>query len=258
MATAVSYNSLSLQDSTYRTEKIEHLTMPTRNVNVAPRARTNGETFISGLFGARIIKITGHIVASSATALGTAVDALQAALNSAGANLDIGYGGGTRRYENAVITRQDIPKEAHNYTFVPFELEFYVPDGVGVATANTTESGSGVTTSPKTQALALTGSADPLPVITVTFDAANTAIVLKIKNDTTGDEIIIGPTLASFAAADVVAVDCKNMTVKLNGTAIDYTGIFPRWVPGANTIRFTVTSTSHTYHWSFVYPPRYL
>lgn len=256
--TAISYNSLSLQSDTYRVQKIEHVEMPKREINRSSRARTNGESYISGWFGARRIKVTGAIVCSTAAALLTALDALQAALNSDGANLDIEYGSGTRRYASAVVETQDIPKEGYHYSFVPFTLIFYVPDGVGKDTAATTVTESGKTASPFTKALTLTGSADQLPVITLTFASATTATVLKVKNDTTGEEMVIGPSAASFAASDVVEIDCENMTVKLNGVSKDYTGIFPRWLPGANTLRVTVTAVAFNLGYSFVYYPRYL
>lgn len=258
MATSISYNSLSLQSSTYRVEKIEHTEAPARQLNSASKARANGESFVSALYKARRILVKGHIIADSAAAFVTALDALQAKLNSTGANLDIGYGSGTRRYASAVCIRQALPKEAHHFLFAPFELEFYIPDGVGVATSGTTEQGTNVASAALVQALTLTGSADQLPVITVTFDSATDATILKIKNDTTGEELIIGPSASSFAAADVVEVDCANMTVKINGVLQDYTGIFPRWLTGANTMRISVTSTAHQYDWSFVYTPRYL
>lgn len=258
MATSISYNSLSLQDTTYRTEKIEHLEMPRRNVNVEARSRRDGQVFVSGFFGSRRIRVRGHIVAASASALKTALDALQAKLNSEGATLDIGYGGGTRRYANVVVERQDIPKESYHYTFVPFDITFLVPSGVGEDTTATTEDDAGLSSSPITQALTLTGSADPLPVITITVNSATAFTILKVKNDTTGEEIIVGPTAASFAALDEIEIDCENMTVKLNGTEKDFTGVFPTWQPGSNTLRITTVATAFNLDWEFVYTPRYL
>lgn len=258
MANAISYNSLDLQDSTYRTSEIEHVQMPKREINTAKRARRTGESFISGWFGGRKIRIKGHILADTAAGLQTAVDALQAAINSEGANLDIGYGGSTRRYENAVVEAQKIPKKGFHHTFVPYEITFYIPDGVGVATSQTQE-GDTAQTGDITESLTIAGSADALPVITITVNSATDFSVLKVRNDTRDEELIIGPSGGgSFSAADVIEIDCENMTVKINSTEVDYTGIFPLWDPGSQDLNLDLTFTAVNYDWDFDYYPRYL
>ena len=85
------------------------------------------------------------------------------------------------------------------------------------------------------------GSFDPTPVWTITVNSQTAMTALELLNSDTGTEIMITRT---FANGDVVVIDAKNKTVKVNGTEVDYTGIIPKWNVGLNNFQINITATA--------------
>lgn len=78
---------------------------------------------------------------------------------------------------------------------------------------------------------------------------------ITITNGTTSQAITITQT---FAKNDVLEVDCDNKTVKVNGTEVDYTGVFPIFSPGTHNLVITTDFTVFTFTVTTDYTKRYL
>ena len=252
--TAITFNSYSLQSSNYRTEKISHLSPPDRELDIYKRAREHGQLIVSDWRSARRIMVTGHVIGANAAEFKTKVDDLLENLAGIGKNLDIEYGGGTRRYI-ATLEKADIPRSGYHNSFVPFSLTFICVDPFGYDTSTTTDNEAAIVASPHTYSVDFTGSGPPLPVITITINSGTSVSIIHFKNNTLDDEIIVG---TSFITSDVLEIDCENKTVKLNGTELDYTGIFPAFQAGSNSLTLEVTASAFNIDVDIEYTPTYL
>jgi len=252
--TTISFNSFSLQDTNYKTSEINHVSPPERVVDRLKLARAHGEAIVSDWYDTRKIIVSGSVLGSTASDLQSKLDAMLKALGEPEANLDIEYGAATRRYV-ATLERADIPKKSYNSKFVEFKLTFECSDPFGYATSASTLSEAAITTSPNTWSETISGSAPPLPVITITLNSATDVTIIRFKNSTTDDEIIVG---ATYITGDELEIDTANKTVKLNGTEIDYIGVFPSFDVGSNSLRLEVTATAFNADVDIVYTPTYL
>jgi len=81
------------------------------------------------------------------------------------------------------------------------------------------------------------GTATTLPRIYMIFSSA-TVSALQITISGVAFNI-----LESITSGDTLIIDSDTKTVTINGTAVDYSGIFPEFAPGANSISVTITGT---------------
>ncbi len=238
MAINITFNSYNLQDSNYITKKVTHRKFPSRIILSEPKSRRDGFNVVDKYYERKVIILEGIIVAATASALRTKIDDLKKNIRGTDKEFDIDYGGETIRYK-ATVQSIDIPEDFFHITFVPFVIELLCHP-LGTATSTTNHSDDNIIASPHNSSLTITGSESPLPVITLTVDAETDMTVLKFKNTTTNTEIII---TRAFSAADIIIIDCDNLTVKVNGTSVDFTGLFPEFDPGSNNYTITITDS---------------
>lgn len=234
--TNITFNSFDLQDGNYHTKKITHRKFPERIILTEPKTRRDGFSIVDKYFEKKIIILEGTITGGSEAGLRTLIDNMKKEIRGTDKNLDIDYGGSTIRYE-ATVQKLEVPEDYYHLTFIPFTIEFLCHP-LGKATSTTNHSDNDITSSPHNSSLTITGSESPLPVITLTVDAETSMTVIKFKNTTTNSEITI---TRAFAATEVLEIDCENLTVKVDGTEVDFTGVFPEFDPGSNNYTITIT-----------------
>lgn len=234
--TNVTFNSFDLQDSNYHTRKITHRKFPERIILAEPKSRRDGFSIVDKYFEKKVIVLEGTITGNSEAGLRTLVDNMKKEIRGTDKNLDIDYGGSTIRYK-ATVQKLEIPEDYFHLTFVPFEIEFLCHP-LGKATSTTNHSDDDITSSPHNGSVTITGSESPLPVIKLTIDAETSMSVVKFKNTTTNTEITV---TRAFSAGEVLEIDCENLTVKVDGTEVDFTGVFPEFEPGSNSYTITIT-----------------
>ncbi|MFA5154507.1 MAG: hypothetical protein WC554_18330 [Clostridia bacterium] len=239
MASSVYFNNHSLQDSNIITEKVLHLSAPEIGQVLEAKARRNGSLLMSNYFTQRRIKLEGVIKDTSIENLDSRVDLIKSYLIGEEKNLDIGYITGTRRYI-ATLSNLSIEREHYNTSWTPFSMEFACAEPFGRDTSPTVISSNGHTTSPFSEVFIIPGTVGALPVITLTLNTGNNVTAIKVENLTTDTSMLI---TRDYSASDVLEVDCSEMTVEANTIAVDYTGIFPSFDSGSNTLRITVTGT---------------
>jgi phage-related protein len=236
---SISFNSHSLQDSNIITEKVLHLTAPDMNQVLEAKARRNGSLLMSNYFTQRTIKLEGVIKDTSIEALDSRIDLIKSYLIGEEKNLDIGYISGTRRYI-ATLRSVVIEREHFNTSWTPFSMEFACAEPFGKDTSPTVVSSSGHTTSPFSEVFIIPGSVGACPIITLTLTTGTNVTAIKVENLTTNTSMTI---TRDYSNSDVLEVDCSEMTVEANAVAVDYTGVFPSFDSGSNTLRITVTGT---------------
>lgn len=238
MSINVTFNNYDIQSANIISDKIQHTDFPDRAIEVAEKIGLDGFEILDNKFTFRRIVIKGVLVAADANTLDTNIDTLKKNLSGQAQNLDIDYGGSTRRYI-ATVEKLEIPEEFFNINFVPFFVTFLCQP-FGRDTSATTQTTSNITTSPKTSSITINGSANPKPKITATVVSETNMTQIKFRNTTTSEEITIA---RSFAASDILVIDTDIPKVTVNGAEVDFTGPFPAFVLDSNGWTLTITDT---------------
>lgn len=257
MATGLTYDSNSLQTANIVTEDIDHFDLPAKDAKAYGLAHANRSKIPFVSYPSKIIKITGTLSDTSISAVDTLVDTFKGYFIGQDKNLDIDYAGSTRRY---IATVNSISiKRPGGLAWATFEVEFICTLPFGETTANTTILNvSGRTNSSYSDNYTFAGNAPTQwPVFTVTYTAlsANATDTVIIANDTTGQAISV---TRAWLVNDVLEIDVVNKTVKVNGTPVDFSGAFPEFAPGAQTIDYSDTFISRTFSYNIVYNKLYL
>lgn len=178
--------------------------------------------------------------ASSSTQddLDSRIDAFKGLFNGKNKNLDIDYSGSTRRY---IATANTISVERQqNLLFATFSVEFICTQPFGQDTSATVFwNQNNYTTAGYTATPTIGGNAPyQLPVFTITIDALTGAgDFIKVSNDNTNQDLMLYGL--GLQAGDVIVIDCVNRVVTVNGTEVDYFGVFLEIEPGSSSISFS-------------------
>lgn len=242
MSVGITFNGTSLQNPPTIITSERRPTIK-RDASRFSLARAHGVKQTGVFQREKVIELEGTIIGTSVANCDSLIDSFLQAISAEEANLDMDWNGGTRRYvctaDSPIITQ---PSSAGMATF---NVQFVCSAGYGVDTASSTLLSSTVsTTATATNAVTVGGTfKDQTPVITVTLNSGTglTSKSFTISNPATGVGITITRT---WVAADVIVIDCANLTVKVNGSLVDYSGAFPTWAPGSGNIRSVDTLTT--------------
>ena len=252
---AVTFNGLDLQTSTYTTIGIVGVDEQTQVKTDAPSSATSNGSYIRDKkFGSKTIVLTVVVTGTSLTDAETKVDELKRDIFlGVKGNLDIAFAGGTRRWVATV--------EAMTYTRLrglsrEYEIEL-MTESFGFDPQATTVSYVAETASTFNKTITVTGSYQVRPIITIEVNSATDLTRIAILNQTNNRRIEISTV---FNANDILTVDTRigSERISLDGVGIVPDGVFPFMEVGANTLSFTVTSTSHSLDIDVQYNKLYL
>lgn len=255
------FNSFSLNDSNFITERIVFKGYAGRAVTRANIARREGIKLLNTEFGEKEISIEGVIIGSSASDLRTLVDGMKQALTEEEADLVIEQD----RTFTATVKSLAIPDEHYSQSKAPFEATFICtkPFSVGAQQTAVLAVTSGIYTVSGT--VVISGTLFARPVLTYTPGAPITGATnmtqITIYHVQTGQSITVSGfgSGTGLSYSSPVTVNFDTFTAIEASTSIETTGSFAKWQVGTNT--FTVTSTGRTFPGgsiSIIYEPRYL
>jgi hypothetical protein len=256
-ATNITFDSFSIQNSTYKTENIQYRHLAAKTIDSKPEPRRGGFTVVDTMYTQKEISINGWILADTTAALRTAVDNLKKALVPQEKDLDIDYGSGTIRYV-ATVSAMDVNEEHHNITRIPFEITFLAMPW-GTDTGSTTDSKT-ISSSPYNNSINITGSYGPFPVLKWTVSGTPSTEISKIKfENTTTDTYIEVSGLSLSADGNYLEIDIKNMTATEGAsTNVDFSGVFPKFNTSTNSYSTTVSGSGYSLVQTIEYYPTYL
>ncbi len=255
---SISFNSYVLQNSSFRTQIIQHTNIPTKIIQTETKARADGLTIVNVKYGQREINVEGLLSASDRNTLVGLIDTMKLNLKDASGVLDIDYGNSTRRYYATVADLQ-LPEEFYSITSVPYKIKFICADPFGYATVSGMISLPGQTALLLDTVITMSGSIDSDPAIQLTINTGSSVSLITLSNESTREVIIISKPGGNFANSDVLMIDSKNKSVKINNSGIDYTGRFPSLNVNAKPrIRLSFNATSVNYDVIIRYSPRFL
>lgn len=247
MSTSISFNGNSLQTSSILTSDTDHDAPPEKELSFAQIANRNKSVISRANYPHKVINVSGSLVASSVSAMDSLIDTFKSYLLGKNKNLDIGHAGSTRRYIATVQGRPDIDRE-RGMTIAEFSVAFLCAEAFGKSTAETPIlSATGRTASNYADDFTFEGTAPAqFPVYEIFFDDitdGENAFVL-LGNANTGQQIVIQRT---WADDDVLEVDTFNETVKVNGVEVAFSGAFPVFELGAQTLTYADSFTARDF-----------
>lgn len=237
MPASIKFDTTEILNTTYIPRFIKHESATERFLNTLELAREDGSILISDKRGKKIIALQGILTASTETLLETAIDTFKELFARQQKNLDISWEGtGTRRYV-ATCLSHSFDRDHFHQLFVPWTAEFVVLSGIGEAISeDTIVNADTFTANYKTKAITLAGSAEPKIRFSIAIDSPNNTIKgVELQNTDNGERIIV-PS-ASSLEGKTVEVDTRLKTTKIDGVAVPYYGVFPRFAVGANNIK---------------------
>lgn len=248
----ITFDGISLMTTPYTVKNISNDSVENREVFVYGLARQRGAHLLNAEYKAKIFRVTGTITGADRATLEANVDEFKELMSRQEKNLDIEYAGGTRRY---VATAQsiNIDRDFYHNTFTPFEVDFLVPSGIGTDIASSNDTASAISTLDRIAQTTVLGTAQPKMKTTIDITAASGITQLDLLAN--GDKITL---ITGLVAGDQIIIDENTLKVTVNGVEQDYTGIFPRFLVGANVYQLLFTGTSITYNLTFSYIKTYL
>lgn len=256
--TNLSYDSNSLQTANILTNSIDHFSLPTKTLNLYALAQANRSAIPYISYPSKTITVTGVIVDTTIAGLDARLDTFRSYFVGQDKNLDIDYNGSTRRYI-ATVNTLTIDRPG-GLLYANFSIEFICVIPFGTDTSQTTIlNPTGRTLAAYTDSYTFAGTAPyQKPIFTITFTAISggTTKTVTVGNASNGQSISVTRT---WTAGDVLVVDTTLKTVTVNGVAVDFTGAFPEFPPGAQSITYNDNfTTSRTFNYNVVYAKTYL
>ena len=251
MPRAITFNGYDLQSAGFRTSDLPHENGQL-SVDVAQVGAYGGRV-INMRVGTKDISLVGWISAANSDALDALVDTIKSNVYGKTGALDIAYNGGTRRY-TAVCTGLEVKSNPRDLTMHQIGLKLTAL-GLGQGTTQVTNSYPGRTATYSTGAVTFTGTAAPRPAVVITVNSCTALSSITVTNGTTAKSLTITRT---FAASDVIIIDCDAQKVTVNAISVYYTGVIPNFAAGANNVSVTPTATAVNYSLGINYYPLYL
>lgn len=257
MARSFQFGSLALSSGNYRVTATDAFSAPDVENKAIDMARTDGTKEVFSRYRDRSISVEGYITTASESAADTALDVLKAFMKTLD-NLDVGYAGGTRRW-NCRFTNLQITRNAEDINQMLYRATFYSPKPYAKDTTSTYLYNAAVTSGSNSLAVSVAGSYPATPIFTLTINSISPSGPKTITIGNPAESSYLAIT-GSFIAGDVITIDTnpESRSVKHNGVVIPSTGPFPAWAPGSGTLSVTDTATARNITVSAPYPPRYI
>lgn len=245
MSQSIKFDNVELMNASYTPKAVRHDSSPVREMEILELAREDGGVLVSERFRPKVIEIEGTLKASSRSALDSLIDDFKELLSRKNKNLDISYGGSTRRYI-AYAEEIRINRDYYHNLFVPYYVRFIVPSGIGKDTTETAALDGVDADPPYTGNVSFEGSAEPKPKITLTIGSGwYYAKGIQFENTTRSEKCII--TLRKygyFSDGDILIIDCDEKKVTLKkymyyywtDEEIEFYGVIPSFQIGSNDI----------------------
>lgn len=247
--TPIVFNGYSLQNDSISSSVLID-SMPGRDFPTFAVPRGDGEVAIGDFWRRKLITVRGMIRKTTAQALEDELDAMKKALAVGESTLDIKHptnvDGTIRRFVATLINGDQIFSQRRNYhvTVCPFEAQFVTLEPFGHSVDYSATTWADQTSLSFSDQVENLGTVRAKPVVIVNFTAATSITALSFTNNTTGERITV---TRSFSASDYLSINFETMEVTVNGTAVDFTGTFPKLDTGVNSFTLALTGTSALY-----------
>lgn len=208
--------------------------LPTVDIKSYKLVRRDGEVVTGRAYGNKLIKVEGYILSDSRAEYEIAKDALNYALNGIERPLILVQGESTRRY-TATVEAFTCDHIERGRAYIEIVFRCSRPFGADTETTSYSES---ITEATKNIDIEFGGTANCNPVIEVVLSSltggANKNV--GISNYATGQGITVNRT---WTAGDIMVIDTAIKKVTVNGSIVDFIGVFPYFLPKTSTLLYS-------------------
>ena len=216
-----------------------------RGLNIFALTRTNARKLSSGFFGENSFSISLYIAVGSRALLDQSLDLLYSKIQADESAIVVPMAGGVRQY-TATYSSTNINKGPKG-GFIDLTLVFECSDSFGYDTTYTIiRSATGLTAATVNTPYTQLGSArEQGPYIEIQYTAAPTGATSKTVTISNGtSSLTITRTWSQF---DLLQVDLRAKTVKVNGTDVDFSGALFDNPLGLTTLNYSDNFTTRTF-----------
>ncbi len=229
--------------------------MPEAAVTISALARSDRSIFLAKFYPKKAITIKAIITSATVVSLEVALDSLKALLSPTEKALVIQQSGADRVY-TASLQALKIAEKQGSYALVDIQFICSYPVGSATTASTLLASTINMATSP-TYSVTVVGSYQAEPTITVTIGAVTGATnqTITVTDLSSGQGLAVTRT---WAVGDVLVINSLNQIVTVGGGVVDYSGKFPAFAPGNQSLVYTDTFTTRTVTIRATYTARYL
>jgi hypothetical protein len=250
MWTGIYFNNIDLSGlAGVQITKLDSNKRAKRVVNRKKLARQDGARLINTDYDSKVITINGVINGATRAVFEQNTANFFRYVEPSEAVLSISQGNERRNYTASVDETNWTTDQIG--TFGMFSITFICSQPYGEATGLTLAVNStGITTAIKTATFtaAIQGSYKTEPIISYqlsAYSSANANDFVKITDPATGKYIKVA---RAWVAGNILIINCSAKTVTVDGSAVDYSGVFLELAPGSMYIMvedsFTVSRTA--------------
>jgi len=255
------FDDFSLNSDNYILSEIVYRTIPERATDTQRVARRPGVKLLAHDFGQRTIRMSGHIIGSSASDLRAKIDDLHTNITRKNEGTLIIE---ADRSARATVTSVGVADPHYAQDMVPFDIEFLLPDPFFYGDSQTVSWAMTDSTSVE-KSITISGSVFAVPSIVYqspNVDPDPTAVkAISVTYQPTAETVTwSGSTGDGFLAKGAsVTFDYNHHLISTGSTNVTTSGVFSRWEPGSTDLTVTFNGTPTTGGTlSFTYQPRYL
>lgn len=211
----------------------------------------DGEGNNSYFYRSKEIAVKGMLKANTAEELQEIRDEFKMFLSKQNQILQINFNGQIRKANAFVLGLEGLFEDKHyNINWIPFEIRFQILSGYWEDIRSTSITYESITTN-LLEEIVNNGTFKTDPKIILNFSSATVSGVNITVNNS---EISITETIKN---GDLLIIDSAEKTVTLNGSVIDFDGVFPTLETGANSILVDIDGT-FTVDVSILYVKRFI
>lgn len=220
------------------------LSSPLSELSFSEIEERDGGLVFDSRYSSKKVRIRGEILAPSLSGFLGIIDELKKNLSKPEGKLKIGIGNIEREWDAGLEGEVKIEQEPWDVTHAFFEANFLIPDPFAYDPFETTWSGTSITGLFSTINLTFSGTADPLPKINYIAVNSGNLTGVEFINDTTKDRIFVDLLNTRYANQDILTIDCKEKKVAVNTLEVPFSGMFPTFALGVNTLKTNFTAAS--------------
>lgn len=226
--------------------------LPLREIKINKIARRDKSIITSSEYSRKDILVWVEVCGGSRAGTESALLPLKALLQVQNGSLVVSQGGVDVEY---TATMNEFNIEWSGITAL-VTVVFLASDPIGQQVeAEAMATILGITTSSDSLSFTVEGSSLAYPLINVTVNTVTggTGGQITIQNGLTNQGIRVG---ADYVDGDLLEIDSENLTVTINGRAVDFSGMFPQFSAGSQQITYSDSFTTRDVDLVATYNPR--
>jgi hypothetical protein len=226
--------------------------LPKREIKINKLARRDLSIITSSEYSAKDIRIYMEVCGGSRADTEVLLTFIKALVQPQNGLLVVSQGGETTEYTATM--------NEFNYSWLGVqalvEIVFIASDPIGRNQDETTIfTLTGITSSTTSTTFEIGGSSTAYPLITYTLNTVTGATLqdVTILNARTNQGITINRT---WANGDILTIDSDLLEARVNGAVVDFTGMFPQFETGANSLSYSDSFTTRSFDLTATYQAR--